>query len=75
MKQTETNRTGPHVASQVASSWASLDAASRAADLANALSSQDRALLAAMREMQVVRDFVGTPKNILGSATPYTVSG
>ena len=50
-------------------SWASLDAASRSADLANALSSQDRVFLASMREMQVVRDFVGTPENILGSAT------
>ena len=69
MRQPDANRTGPHVAAQVASSWASLDAASRSADLANALSSQDRAFLAAMREMQVVRDFVGTPENILGSAT------
>ena len=75
MRQPDANRTGPHVAAQVASSWASLDAASRSADLANALSSQDRAFLAAMREMKVVRDCVGTPKNVLGSATPYTVSG
>ena len=69
MRQPDANRTGPHVAAQVASSWASLDAASRSADLANALSSQDRVFLASMREMQVVRDFVGTPENILGSAT------
>ena len=68
MRQTDANRTGPHVAAQVASSWASLDAANRSSDLADALSSQDRAFMAAMREMQVVRDFVGTPENILGSA-------
>ena len=59
----------PHVAAQVAAAWASLDASSRASDLAGALVSQDRAFLAAMREMQAVRDFVGTPQNILGSAT------
>ena len=69
MRQTDANRTGPHVAAQVASSWASLDAANRSSDLADALSSQDRAFMAAMREMQVVRDFVGTPENILGSET------
>ena len=68
MRQTDANRTGPHVAAQVASSWASLDAANRSSDLADALSSQDRAFMAAMREMQVVRDFVGTPENIQGSA-------
>ena len=69
MRQTDANRTGPHVAAQVASSWASLDAASRSAELANALSSQDMAFMAAMREMQAVRKFVGTPENILGSAS------
>ena len=57
----------PHVAGQVAASWASLDAAARAGDLADALASQDRAFLAAMREMQAVHDFVGTPERILGS--------
>ena len=57
-----------HVAAQVAASWASLDAASRASNLADALASRDMAFLAAMREMQVVRDFVGKPESILGSA-------
>ena len=57
----------PHVAAQVAASWASLDAAARAGDLAGAMASQDRAFLAAMREMQVVQGFVGTPERILGS--------
>ena len=57
----------PHVAAQVAAAWANLDAASRASELRNALASQDRAFLVANREMQAVRDFVGTPENILGS--------
>ncbi len=59
----------PHVAAQVAAAWASLDAAGRATELASSLASQDRAFLAASREMQAVRAFVGTPENILGSAT------
>ena len=58
----------PHVAAQVAAAWANLDAASHASDLASSLASQDRAFLAANREMQAVRNFVGTPENILGSA-------
>ena len=58
-----------HVAAQVAAAWANLDAASRASDLASSLASQDRAFLDAMRETQAVRAFVGTPENILGSAT------
>ena len=33
-----------------------------------ALAGRDRAFLGAMREMQVVRDFVGSPENILGRA-------
>ena len=59
----------PHIAAQVAATWASLDAASRVRELASALTSQDRALLGALREVQAVRDFVGTPESILGSAT------
>ncbi len=58
----------PHIAAQVAAVWVSLDAASRARDLANALSTQDRAFLNAMKQLQAVRDFVGSPENILGSA-------
>ena len=59
----------PHVAAQIAAAWANLDAAGRATELANSLASQDRAFLVANREMQAVRAFVGTPENILGSAT------
>lgn len=63
------NVRAPHIAAQVAAAWASFDAASRGRDLADALTSQDKAFLGALREMQVVRNFVGTPESILGSAT------
>ena len=63
------DRAGLHVSAQVAAAWSELDAAGRAAELAAALRDQDRAFLGAMREIQVARDFVGAPKNILGSAT------
>ena len=43
----------PHIAAQVAATWAGLDAASRGRDLASALTSQERAFLGAQREMQV----------------------
>ena len=68
MNRRQTVHAGPpHIAAQVAAAWASLDASGRDGDLANALSSQERAFLGAMREMQVVRDFVGSPEKILGS--------
>jgi hypothetical protein len=63
------DRPGLHVSAQVAAAWSGLDAAGRAAEQAAALRDQDRAFLGAMREFQVVRDFVGAPENILGSAT------
>ena len=70
MSQPDTNRTGPHVAAQVAATWAALDAADAAArneQLAETLKAQDRAFLEALREMQAVRDFVGSPNHILGN--------
>ncbi len=73
MSQPDTNRKGPHVAAQVAATWASLDAADRANRLAEVLTNQDRNLLDAWREMQNVRNFVGSPENILGS--PATKHG
>ena len=73
MSQPDTNRTGPHVAAQVAATWAALDAADRANRLAEVLTNQDRNLLDAWREMQNVRNFVGSPENILGS--PATKHG
>ena len=72
MSQPETNRTGPHVAAQVAATWAALDAAARDEQLVETLQAQDRAFLEAHQKMQAVRDFVGSPDHILGnSATKH----
>ena len=68
MKRSPADRGEAHVSAQVAAAWVARDAAHRAGELAAALRGQDRAFLGAMREMQVVRDFVGSPANILGSA-------
>ena len=73
MSQLNIKQTGPHVASQVAATWAALDAASRDAQLQGAISSQDWAFLDASREMEVIRDFVGSPETILGN--PSTKHG
>lgn len=67
MGKPDTNRTGPHVAAQVAATWASLDAADRAGELAEAIQAQDKNFLEAWQEIQHVRDFVGAPEEILGS--------
>ena len=67
MRRSPADRADLHVAAQVAAEWAKLDAAHRAGELTGALQSQDRAFLDAMREMQAVQDFVGSPENILGS--------
>ena len=66
MKRSLADRGEAHVSAQVAAAWSALDAANRAGELAAALRDQDRAFLGAMRELQVVRDFVGSPGNILG---------
>ena len=68
MSRLGASRAGPHVAAQTAASWAALDAAARGEALAAALTKQDRAFLEALRELQVVREFVGSPERILGSA-------
>ena len=60
MSRTIANRAAdvgpPHVAAQAAAAWAAMDAAGRSDALADAL-----------REMQAVRDSVGSPSRILGS--------
>ena len=66
MRRSHEDDAGLHVAAQVAAAWARLDAAHRAEELSGALSRLDRAFLDAMRQMQAVRDFVGSPENILG---------
>ena len=68
MKRSPANRADLHVSAQVAAVWARLDATSRAGELAGALREQDRVFLGAIRELQAVRDFVGSPENILGRA-------
>ena len=67
MKRSPGDRGEAHVSAQVAAAWGALDAEHRAGELAAALRGQDRAFLGAMRELHVVRDFVGSPGNILGS--------
>ena len=69
MKQYPADRAGSHVAAQVAAAWSALDAAHRAGELDAALRGQDRAFLGAIRELQVVRDFVGSPEHILGKTS------
>jgi len=68
VKRSPAGRADWHVSAQVAAAWARLDAASRADELARTLGEQDRVFLGAMRELQAVRDFVGSPQNILGRA-------
>ena len=73
MSRRDTSRASPHVAAQTAASWAALDAAARGEALAAALTKHDRAFMEALKELQVVRDFVGSPEHILGS--PSTKHG
>ena len=68
MKRSPANRADLHASAQVAAAWARLDATSRAAELTGVLREQDRVFLGAIRELQAVRDFVGSPENILGRA-------
>ena len=70
MSQPDTNRKGPHVAAQVAATWAALDAADRANRLAEVTNQN---IFDAFREIQHVRDFVGSPENTLGN--PATKHG
>ena len=62
------HRSGPHIAAQTAASWAAFDATARGEALAAALTKQDRAFWEAFRELQLVREFVGSPEHILGRA-------
>ncbi len=67
MKRSPADRGVAHVSAQVVAAWGALDAEHRAGELAAALRGQDRAFLDAMRELHVVRNFAGSPGNILGS--------
>lgn len=68
MRQSPADQAVAHVSAQIAATWSALDAANRVGELAAALRDQDRAFLSAMREFKVVRDFVGSPEEILGNA-------
>ena len=68
MKRSTASRPDLHVSAQVGVAWARLDVTSRAGELADALQEQDRVFFGAIRELQAVRDFVGSPQNILGRA-------
>ncbi len=68
MTRPNPSRLDPHIAAQVTAAWASAAAANSANELSSTLSAQDLAFSAAMRETQAVRDFVGSPGSILGSA-------
>ena len=69
MRQPDANRTGPHVAAQTAAAMTAADAAGRADALAADLWRQDQAFRDALREMQVVENFVNAPEHILGNAS------
>lgn len=58
----------PHIASQVSAAWAFLDAAARDSNLQDALTSQDRNFAAAIAEVAKVKEALGSPQHILGSA-------
>ena len=66
MKRPLSIRSGLQVAAQVATVWADLEKANRARELADVLSDHDRAFLDALGELEVVHDFVGSSRNILG---------
>ena len=60
--------TRPHIAAQLAASWTAFDKAARDEALSAAMSAQDRAFYDAAAAMQRVKDFVGSPETIIGSA-------
>ena len=57
----------PHIAGQLAAAWTAFDKIVRDDALAATLSARDRAFGEASAAMQRVKDFVGSPENILGS--------
>ena len=57
----------PHIAAQLAAAWTAFDRAVRDEALAATLSGRDQAIGEALAAMQRVKDFVGSPENILGS--------
>ena len=56
-----------HIAAQLAAAWTAFDKTVRDEALAATLGARDRAFAEASAAMQSVKDFVGSPENILGS--------
>ncbi|MCY3810233.1 MAG: hypothetical protein OXH15_00355 [Gammaproteobacteria bacterium] len=57
----------PHIAAQLAAAWTAFDKTVRDEALAATLDARDRAFAEASAAMEHVKDFVGSPENILGS--------
>lgn len=57
-----------HQTTQIIAGVVAADNLNRARELEQALSSQDRALADALRQVKQVRDFVGSPEHILGNS-------
>lgn len=57
----------PHIAAQLAAAWTAFDKTVRDQALAATLDARDRAFAEASGAMERVKDFVGSPENILGS--------
>lgn len=58
----------PHIAVQLAAAWTAFDRTVRDEALAATLTARDRAFAEASAAMQHVKEFVGSPENILGNA-------
>jgi hypothetical protein len=67
LQRPDSERSTPHIQAQAAAAWTAADASARENALDDALTRQDQALRDAMREMQAVENFVGSPEHILGS--------
>ncbi|MBK9260958.1 MAG: hypothetical protein IPM54_14240 [Polyangiaceae bacterium] len=63
----------PHVVAQVAGGFVAADFAARAASKAADLARQDAAMAAAMREVERIRETIGSPEHIIGN--PSTKHG
>ncbi len=67
MNQDENRWLDVDIAAQVTATWSALDKSIRADNLQTSVQNLNAAFSSAMKEMKVIRDFVGTPENILGN--------
>ena len=68
LKRESRHLTDVHVGAQTSAAWSSLDKNLRTESLSRALKQQNEALYTAIKAIDNVRDFIGSPENILGSA-------